>query len=93
MWPFTSSPKQPPRPATIPVDEMYFDCPQCHNCERLNNVGKKLYQSNPFQFQNIKCIKCKHEFNAAKRMKFGPCPGFDYSTLNEAGEVHLINLP
>src|SRR5436190_10947139 len=56
------------------LGEMYFDCPHCGHCERLNDVGKTIYKSNPFQFKEYSCLKCKKKFDAAPRMKFGTCP-------------------
>ena len=56
------------------LGEMYFDCPHCGHCERLNDVGKTLYKANPFQFKDYACLKCKKQFDAAPRMKFGICP-------------------
>jgi hypothetical protein len=61
------------------TDEMYFDCPKCKRCERLNNLGKSLYQANPASLRDTKCAKCGHQFDAGPRVKFGLCPGFDYN--------------
>jgi hypothetical protein len=33
-----------------------------------------LYQSNPFQFKEYKCLKCGKVFDAGPRVKFGKCP-------------------
>jgi hypothetical protein len=61
--------------------EMYFDCSKCGHCERVNNVGKTSFQGNPSSFRNTPCSKCGHSFDAGPRVKFGQCPGFDYSKL------------
>ena len=62
------------------TEEMYFDCPKCKHCERLNNLGKSLYQANPASLRDTACAKCGHHFDAGPRVKFGLCPGFDYKT-------------
>jgi len=62
------------------LGEMYFDCPHCGHCERLNDVGKAVYKTNPFQFKEFPCVKCEEEFDAAPRMKFGACPTSASST-------------
>ena len=61
--------------------EMYFDCPKCGHSARINNVGKTSFQGNPSSFRNTPCSKCGQTFDAGPRVKFGQCPGFDYSTL------------
>lgn len=68
-------------------DEMYFDCPFCGHAERLNDVGKSVYNTNPFMFKDFNCTACKKSFDAGPRMKFGPCP--NDSKVNDA----LINSP
>ncbi len=61
--------------------EMYFDCPKCGHSARINNVGKTSFQGNPSSFRNTPCSKCGHAFDAGPGVKFGQCPGFDYSKL------------
>jgi ribosomal protein S27AE len=63
------------------MGEMYFDCPKCGNAQRINNVGKMMLKANPASFSNMKCTKCGATFDAGPRVKFGKCPGFDYSQL------------
>jgi hypothetical protein len=63
------------------MGEMYYDCPSCNHCERINNIGKMLLKQNPSAFKDTSCPKCGHRFNAGPRAKFGKCPGFDYSKL------------
>ena len=63
------------------MGEMYFDCPKCGNAQRINNVGKMMLKANPGAFSSMKCAKCGHTFDAGPRVKFGKCPGFDYSQL------------
>ncbi len=63
------------------LGEMYFDCPKCATAQRINNIGKMMLKSNPNAFSNWNCTKCGHTFNAGPRVKFGKCPGFDYSQL------------
>src|SRR5262245_41479288 len=61
--------------------EMYYDCPKCGTCARINNIGKMMLESNPNAFANHPCQSCGHRFDAGRRLKHGKCPGFDYSTL------------
>jgi MinD superfamily P-loop ATPase len=68
------------------MGEMYFDCPKCGFCQRLGNVAKAVLNRNPLQFRNTTCSKCGHQFDAGPRMKFGDCPGFDYSKSKKKGE-------
>ena len=56
------------------MGEMYFDCPRCGHCERINNLGKMALQRSPTIFRNTKCVKCGEVFDAAPRAKFGECP-------------------
>lgn len=60
---------------------MYFDCPECGFCDRINNMGKVMLKANPAALSSVDCKKCGHKFDAGPRVKFGKCPGFDYSQL------------
>jgi hypothetical protein len=51
--------------------EMYFNCPGCGHCERVNDIGKAILKTNPFAWKTYKCLKCGHTFDAAPRIKFG----------------------
>jgi rubredoxin len=61
------------------MGEMYFDCPKCNAAQRINNIGKMMLKANPAAFSSMKCSKCGHMFDAGPRVKFGKCPGFDYT--------------
>jgi hypothetical protein len=63
------------------IGEMYYDCPKCGQAERINNMGKMMLKANPAAFGAMTCRKCNHVFDAGLRVKFGKCPGFDYSQL------------
>jgi hypothetical protein len=63
------------------MGEMYFDCPKCQTAQRINNMGKMILKANPDAFSNTTCQKCGRVYNAGPRVKFGKCPGFDYSQL------------
>lgn len=63
------------------MGEMYYDCPRCKHCERVSNLGKVVYQSDLNALDNMSCTKCGHQFDAGPQVKFGRCPGFDYSQL------------
>jgi hypothetical protein len=57
--------------------EMFFVCPQCGHCGRLNDVGKILWKSNPTSFTNHVCSECHHQFDAGPQLRFGNCPATD----------------
>ncbi len=63
------------------MGEMYYDCPKCKTAQRINNIGKMMLKANPAAFRNTTCPKCNHTYDAGPRVKFGKCPGFDYSQL------------
>jgi hypothetical protein len=63
------------------MGEMYYDCPNCGQAERINNMGKMMLKANAEAFCAMTCRKCGQLFDAGPRVKFGKCPGFDYSQL------------
>jgi DNA-directed RNA polymerase subunit RPC12/RpoP len=77
-WPVQYSPDEVQQ-ISDDLGDMYFDCPHCGHNERLNNVGKVVYESNPFAYKEYSCKGCNRVFDAGPRMKFGKCPGYDYS--------------
>jgi len=56
------------------MGDMYYDCPHCGHCQRLGNLAKAVYKTNPFEFKEKECVHCGKTYNAAARMKFGKCP-------------------
>ena len=57
------------------MGEMYYDCPNCGHCQRMGNLAKAVYKTSPFEFKDRECARRGKTFNAAARVKLGPCPG------------------
>jgi len=41
----------------------------------MGNLAKAVYKTSPFEFKDRECARRGKTFNAAARVKLGPCPG------------------